>query len=50
MSKASNIAWVVTLKTGPNKWSNIMVEADTRYGAGREAQRILGNHPVVKVS
>lgn len=41
--------WVVTLKTGDNKWSTIMVEADTRLGATRAAQRLIGKFPVTKI-
>jgi hypothetical protein len=44
-----NTTWVVTLKTGDNTWSNIMVEADTHLGAARMAKRLLGDFPVTKI-
>jgi hypothetical protein len=42
--------WIVTLKTGDNQWSTITVEADTHFGAIKNAQRLLGNHPVARIA
>ena len=44
-----NLQWIVTLKTGENKWSSVMVEADTHFGAARIAKRLIGDYPVTKI-
>ncbi len=42
--------WAVTLRTGETTWSTVTVQAVDHTAAVTEAQRLLGDHPVTRVT
>jgi hypothetical protein len=49
MNSTESKSWRVTLRTAPDTWSTIEVDAPDHDAAIAAARRLLGNHPVSEV-